>query len=85
MIETDYDKRQEAVLRVEAQRDECAQGVFKQRNARMISGRKTLAEEGWDAQYVVEYDGCRSTIKDKANVPLNELAASIEKQLTEKR
>ncbi|HLJ90656.1 MAG TPA: hypothetical protein VKZ53_27865 [Candidatus Angelobacter sp.] len=82
MIETDYDKRQKAVLRAEAERDERVLGVFKQRNAVVISGRKTLAEEGWDAQYVVEYDGRRLTIMDKATIPLNELAASIEKQLT---
>ncbi len=81
MIETDLNKRQEAVLEVETKRDKIVTDVLAERNVTVISGRKTLPLAGWDAQYIVEYEGRRVVVVDRALVPLEELASNIRGQL----
>lgn len=81
MIEMDNEKRQKAVHQVEAERDKTVRSTLIAENATVMSGRKTLALEGWNAQYGVEYRGRSFTVKDVATIPLKDLAASIRKQL----
>ena len=81
MIEMDNEKRQKAVLQVEAERDKTVRGSLSAENATVRSDRKTLALEGWNAQYEVEYRERRFSVKDVATILLKDLAASIRKQL----
>jgi len=84
VIETDWDKRREAALQEEAKRDRIVKGVFNECKVTVISDRKTIAQEGWNAQYVIECGGRRLTVKDDATIPLSELTASIQEQLNNK-
>lgn len=81
VIETNNDKRREAILQEEAKRDKIVKDVLAECNVTVISGRKTLPLAGWDAEYKVEYHGRRFCIKDVATIPPDKLASYIREQL----
>lgn len=80
LIETSYQKRQEAVFLKEASRDSIVRAVVAEyHRVTFRSERKTA--QGWNADYMIDYNGQPYHIIDTATTREDQLAPDLRRQL----